>query len=196
MSYCNTYFTIGNPFCGDTDVTGITIPSGCSRILQPVLKTVLMNGGIFHHNPAFGGTDKAIFLPFITFPDDEARKKCCEKVDDLIEQTLLIEHQKISITLVECNGNKFDANLNLCCLFCQYQDIAKKINPIIKFIEENGGWFDEQTKQSPGFKALIKARANDALTAEQTAALFDFCKMRLFYFYFILFSNPYSPKYS
>ena len=78
-----------------------------------------MNGGIFHHNPAFGGTDKAIFLPFITFPDDEARKKCCEKVDDLIEQTLLREHQKISITLVECNGNKFDANLNLCCLFRQ-----------------------------------------------------------------------------
>lgn len=172
-NYCKNYQALGLKFIGDSIVTDINIPPSCGeRILLFVIQTVIKNGGKIWENPAFG-MDGSILLTPITFQSNDAREKCCEEIEKTIEKVL--ENQKtISINPVEGEEDKFDVKLNVKFLFLQFQDIMKKINPVIEFVENNGGWFDGETGQFPGFDALEKARADGTLNEEQAIALLTF----------------------
>lgn len=125
----------------------------------------MKNGGKIWENPGFG-MDGSILLTPITFQSNDAREKCCEEIEKTIEKVL--ENQKpISINSVEGKEDEFELKLNIKFLFLQFQDIMKKISPAIEFVENNGGWFDGETGQFPGFDALEKARADGTLTEEQ-----------------------------
>lgn len=176
MNYCKNYTTIGGRFSDDTVITNITIPAGCGRILQFVVRSVLRNEGKIWENPALGVKDKSILLTTITFPNNEARRKCCEEIEEVIEQTVLMKHRNITVPLAEYGENRFDVNLNLHFLFCEFQSIMKKIRPAIEFIENNGGWFDEKNNQFTGLDELVKARAYGTLDETQKTALFEFSK--------------------
>lgn len=165
-NYCKHHTTLGGKFRDGTVITDITIPPSCGeRILLYVVQTVMKHGGKIWENPAFG-TDGSIFLTSITFKSDDAREKCCEEIEKTIEE--ILENQKaISITPVEGEEDKFEVKLNIKLLFIKFQDIMKKINPAVNFVENNGGWFDGENGQFPGFDALEKARADGTLSEEQ-----------------------------
>ena len=166
-NYCKHHQTIGGRFSyGTTIVTDITIPPSCGeRLLLFAIQTVMKNGGKIWSNPAFN-MDGSMLLTPVTFQSNDGREKCCEEIEKAIE-TALENQSPTSITPVEGEEEKFEIKLNIKFLFLQFQDIMKKISPAVEYVENNGGWFDSETGQFPGFDALEKARADSTLDEEQ-----------------------------
>ncbi len=165
-NYFKHHTILGGYFQEGGIVTDITIPPSCGdRILLFVIQTVLKHGGKICESPAFG-MDGSIHLSPVRFQNDDAREKCCEEIEKTIE-TVLENQKPISINPVEGEEEKYEVKLNIKFLFLQFQDIMKKISPAIEFVESNGGWFDRETGQFPGFDALEKARADGTLNEEQ-----------------------------
>ncbi|MCI8310014.1 MAG: hypothetical protein HFJ45_07620 [Clostridia bacterium] len=173
MKYCKNYSNIGGRFYDGTIITSITIPPGCGeQAVSYVLLKVLTLGGKIWENPAIGSDGSFLITP-ITFNSDESRTECCKDIEAYIESQM-----PISINTVEGKENQYNLKLNLKYLFVQFQDIMKKIKPAIDFIENNGGWFDPETKQFSGYDALKKAYPNGLSEIADTdlhAALIAFC---------------------
>ncbi len=165
-NYCKHHQTLGGRFSTGTIVTEITIPPSCGdRFLPFAVKTIMENGGKIWDNPTIG-EDNSIVLTSITFQSNAGREKCCKEIEKSIK-TVLKNQKPISITPVEGKNKQFDLKLNIKFLFLQFQEIMKKISPVTEYIENNGGWFDSETEQFPGFDALEKARETGTLNEEQ-----------------------------
>ena len=169
-NYCKHHYHIGGGFSDGTIVTDITIPPSCGeRILLFAIQTVMKNGGKIWNGPGFG-VDGSMLLSPITFRTNDGRKRCCEEIEKAIE-TVLENQKPISITPVEGEKGKYGIRLNIKFLFLQFQDIMKKISPAVEYVENNGGWFNSETGQFPGFDALEKARGDGTLSEEQSKEL-------------------------
>lgn len=166
-NYCKTIDTLDT-----TAITHITIPPSCGeRTFLFVVQTVMKNGGKIWENPALG-SDGSLQLTRVTFQSDDGRKKCCEEIEKAIEKEL--EKQRpISIKPVEGKEDQFEFRLNIKYLFVEFQKIMKEIYPVLEFVENNGGWFNPETRQFPGFDALEKLR-DEKETKEIEAAFIAF----------------------
>lgn len=139
--YKNYYAPLGSLFCDGTILTEVLIPPSIGEDILPlVIDCILRHSGKIWQPPIFK-SDGSIVLSPITFHDQTGMETCCKEIESNFEQIL----------------QQHTCSFNIKRLYIDFQAILEKIEPAIEFIEDHGGWCDNES--FPGFDALEKAVA-------------------------------------
>lgn len=137
--YYNNFYALDGQFPDGTVLTEVLIPPSIGEdILLLVMHCILRHSGKIWQPPTFK-SDGSIVLSPITFQDKTGMKTCCEEIESNIERFLQQPTSSFSIK----------------SLYMDFQDAIEKMEPAINFIEEHGGWCDNES--FPGFDALEEA---------------------------------------
>lgn len=168
MKYCKNYTALGTCYEGNT-ITEITIPpSQVSRLELYVMQLMFQLGG---KGLDVGiGTDGSMLIKSF-FYDNAKRQEFCETVEKAIDAG-----QPISVTSATGeNGEEIlELKINLKFMFAEFQAIMDKIQPVIQFIDANGGWLDEENGNFLGLDALETAQRSGTLPKDAQEAIGTF----------------------
>lgn len=139
-------------------ITEVIIPpSQVSRLELYVMQLMFQLGG---KGLDIGlGSDGSMRIEAF-FYDDAKRQEFCETIEKAIDAG-----QPISVTSTtgENGEEMIELKINLKFMFAEFQAIMDKIQPVIQFIDANGGWFDEETGNFLGVDALETAQGAGTL---------------------------------
>lgn len=165
MKYCENYRRMEDMQI----ITKVIIPpSQVSRLELYVMQLMFQLGG---KGLNIGmGTDGSMLIEAF-FYDDAKRQDFCETVEKAIDAG-----QPISLTSItgENGEEMLELNFNLKFMFAEFQAVMDKIQPVIQFIDTNGGWFDEETGNFLGVDALEIAHGAGTLPKDIEQAIETF----------------------
>ena len=166
MNHCRNLNIMNSHLNPITEI--IIPPSQVSRLELYVMQLMFQYGG---KGLEIGmGMDGSMRIEAY-FPDDAKRQEFCETIDKAIDAG-----QPISVTSsTDENGEEMlDIRINLKFMFAEFQAIMDKIQPVVHFIDENGGWMDQKTGNFLGVDALEAARGAGTLPEDVEQAISTF----------------------
>lgn len=165
MKYCKSYRGIDDMQI----ITEVIIPpSQVSRLQLYVMQLMFQLGGK-GLNLGMGVDGSMLIEAF--FYDDAKRQEFCETVEKAIDAG-----QPISVTSTtgENGEEMLELKINLKFMFVEFQAVMDKIQPVIQFIDTNGGWLDEETGNFLGVDALETAQDTGTLPKDVEEAIETF----------------------
>ncbi len=163
--YCSNYKALAN----SQIITEVTIPpSQVSRLELYVMQLMFQLGG---KGLNIGmGADGSMLIEAL-FYDDAKRQEFCETVEKAIDAG-----QPISVTSTtgENGDEMLELKINLKFMFAEFQAVMDKIQPVVQFIDANGGWLDEETGNFLGVDALETAQHAGTLPKDVEEAIETF----------------------
>ena len=165
MKYCKSYRGIDDMQI----ITEVIIPpSQVSRLHLYVMQLMFQLGGK-GLNLGMGVDGSMLIEAF--FYDDAKRQEFCETVEKAIDAG-----QPISVTSTtgENGEEMLELKINLKFMFVEFQAVMDKIQPVIQFIDTNGGWLDEETGNFLGVDALETAQDTGTLPKDVEEAIETF----------------------
>lgn len=165
MKYCKNYQRLEDLKI----ITEVIIPlSQVSRLELYVMQLMFQFGG---KGLDIGmGADGSMLIEAF-FYDDAKRQEFCETIEKAIDAG-----QPISVTSTtgENGEEMLELKINLKFMFAEFQAIMDKIQPVIQFIDANGGWLDEETGNFLGIDALEPAQSAGTLSKDIEEAIGTF----------------------
>ena len=165
MKYCKNYQRLEDLKI----ITEVIIPpSQVSRLELYVMQLMFQLGGK-GLNIGMGVDGSMLIEAF--FYDDAKRQEFCETLEKAIDAG-----QPISVTSTtgENGEEMLELKINLKFMFAEFQAIMDKIQPVIQFIDANGGWLDEETGNFLGVDALETAQGAETLPKDVEEAIGTF----------------------
>lgn len=165
MSYCQTFTDLNSRY----PVTTVTIPPNQVRRMELRTVQLIIQCGGKPLGVGFGNEDGSLAFQAIFF-NDEGRQKFCDTIDKEIDAG-----QPIIIKPVRGEDGKEELELkfNVKFMLAKFHSIMNELQPLLTYIEENGGWPVEAEK-FPAGDALDKEIYNKTLSPEVLEAVNTF----------------------
>lgn len=162
MSYCETFRPLNSRY----PITTVTIPPDQVRRMELRTVQLIIQCGGKPMGVGFGNQDGSLVFQAVFF-DDESCKKFCDTIDEEIDSGRPFIVKEITGT----NGEKeLELKLNLKFMLARFHAILGQLQPLIKYVEEHGGWPTDD-KTFPGGDALDKGIEAENLPPEVGEAL-------------------------
>lgn len=165
MSYCQTFRDLNSRY----PVTTVTIPPDQVRRMELRTIQLIIQCGGKPLGVGFGNEDGSLAFQAIFF-NDESRQKFCDTIDKEIDAG-----RPIIINPVRGKDGKeeFELKFNVKFMLAKFHSIIDELQPLLTYIEENGGWPVEDGK-FPAGDALDKEIYNKTLSPEVLKAVSTF----------------------
>lgn len=165
MSYCETFRDLNSRY----PVTTVTIPPDQVRRMELRTVQLIIQCGGKPLGIDFGMENGALAFQAIFF-DDENRKKFCDTIDKEIDAG-----RPIIINTIRGEDGKEELELkfNVKFMLAKFHSIMDELQPLLTYIEENGGW-PVGDEKFPAGDALDKELYNKTLSSEVLKAVNTF----------------------
>lgn len=162
MSYCQTFRDLNSKY----PVTTVTIPPDQVRRMELRTIQLIIQCGGKPLGVGFGNEDGSLAFQAIFF-NDEGRQKFCDTIDKEIDAGRPIIIKSVG---GEDGKEELELKFNLKFMLAKFHSIMDELQPLLTYIEENGGWSSDAEK-FPAGDALDKELYYKTLSPEVLKAI-------------------------
>lgn len=164
-SYCETFRPLNSKY----PITTVTIPPDQVRRMELRTVQLIIQCGGKPMGVGLGQEDGSLVFQ-ATFFDDASCKKFCDTIDKEIDAG-----RPVTITPVrrENGEEEFEVKFNIKFMLAKFHSIMGEIQPLLTFVEENGGWPTDNETFSGG-DALDNGIRDETLPPEVMKAINTF----------------------